>query len=406
MTNSVTRALRHLPGAASVALASGLVNLLGYVLTVVAARVLVPEQFGAFAALLSVIIVGNVAAMAVQAVVARSVAAQAGTAPPVVLVTGLIAGGVLTLAAPAIATLLRLDVAAVVAVAVAVAALAAAAGPIGVAQGSERFVLLAGLLLAQGVLRVVGGFVGLLVGETVTAAMVGVALGLCAAALAGWLMVPLTGGHRSRGAGRQVLAAAAVLLGFVTLSNIDVVLARGVLDLDQSGAYGVGSIITKISFWMPQFIPVMAFARLSQHDRRAAALRLSLISVLLSGVVVVVASAALADPIVRLVAGDSYLPVAPLLWRFALLGALLALAQVTVFSALARRDGLTTVLVWFSLAALVALVAPADTVAHVVTAACAVAAVLVLVTAIRETRRARTTPSGGAPPRRATGALG
>lgn len=386
MSSFADKARRHLPGAASVAVATGLANLLGYALTVVAARVLAVSDFGAFAALLSMIIVGNVAAMAVQAQVARSVARGEATTGLVVLTSAGVVAGAVAIASPFLARALAVDTAAVVAMAVAVGALTAAAGPIGVAQGTERFVLLAALLLGQGSLRVAGGFLGVLVTGSATSAITGVAVGLAVAAAAGWLVAPVA--HRGAGQAqaRQVVHAAAVLLGFVLLSNVDVILARILLGPDQSGAYGAGAIITKVAFWLPQFIPVLAFARLSQRERHGSALRLALVAVLASGVVTVVAAAALATPIIRLVAGQQYLPVAPLLWRFALLGALLALGQVTVFSALARRDRATLVLVWLSLGALVLLVLPAATVGYLVTAAVGVAAALVAVTGVREMR--------------------
>jgi O-antigen/teichoic acid export membrane protein len=378
--------MRHLPAAASVAVATGLVNVLGYTLTIVAARVLAAEEFGGFAALLSVIIVGNVAAMAVQAHVARSVASGRGTTPSLVLRSSVVLTAALLLSAPVLSRLLAIEASAVVAVAVSIGALTATAGPIGVAQGSERFVTLAGLLLMQGVLRAGGGLVGVLLMSNTTGAMSGIAAGLTAAAIVAWLAVPLSHHGRGKTEWRPVVRAASLLLGFVLMANVDVILARVVLDPEQSGAYGVGSIVTKVAFWLPQFIPVMAFARLSQRERHGSALRLALLAVVASGLVVVVATAVLAEPIVEVVAGEQYLPIAPLLWRFAVLGALFALAQVTVFSALARGDRTTTVLVWLALAALVLLVLPMDTVSLVVTAAVSVAAALVIVTGGREIR--------------------
>ena len=384
---SGSRGLLH--GAALVALATALANALGYLLTIVAARALAPAGFGAFSALLAVIIIGNVAALAVQAVVARDVAQAGPSDARGALATGLAAGALALALSPVLARVLQIpSVAPVAASAVAVAALAAAAGPIGVAQGRERLGTLAGLLLAQGALRVLGGMVGLLTNRSVTGAMTGLAGGLVAAAVISWAVVrPTRSTDRPGLHGRQVWSAAVVLLGFVAFTNADVIVARAVLSPVESGAYGAGSIVTKIAFWLPQFVPVVAYARLSRQQHRSRALRVSLVAVTLSGSLILTTTALAGDLILRVLAGNRYLELAPALWWFALLGAVLALAQVTVYSALARRDATTTVIVWMALMTLIAASASASTVVQVVSRATAVALVLLAVTLVREARR-------------------
>ena len=384
---SGSRGLLH--GAALVALATALANALGYLLTIVAARALAPAGFGAFSALLAAIIIGNVAALAVQAVVARDVAQAGPSDARGALATGLAAGALALALSPVLARVLQIpSVAPVAASAVAVAALAAAAGPIGVAQGRERLGTLAGLLLAQGALRVLGGMVGLLTNRSVTGAMTGLAGGLVAAAVISWAVVrPARSTDRPGLHGRQVWSAAVVLLGFVAFTNADVIVARAVLSPVESGAYGAGSIVTKIAFWLPQFVPVVAYARLSRQQHRSRALRVSLVAVTLSGSLILTTTALAGDLILRVLAGNRYLELAPALWWFALLGAVLALAQVTVYSALARRDATTTVIVWMALMTLIAASASASTVVQVVSRATAVALVLLAVTLVREARR-------------------
>jgi len=383
-----------LSGAAIVAVATGVANVLGYLLTIVAARTLPPQEFGAFAALLSVIIVGNVAALAAQAVVARAVATGTPWDARSGLVWGLTLGSLGVLASPLVAGALRLgSPVPAVAVSVAVAALAAAAGPIGVAQGRERTGTLAFLIVAQGAFRVSGGIAGLLATGSLEGSIGGLAAGLVVSALLAWAVVRPRPAARRALRGRDVAAAAAVLLGFVALSNADVVVARAVLEPAASGAYGAGAVITKVAFWLPQFVPLIAYARLSRREHRERALRLSLLTVAASGAGVVLVSTVGAEQVLWLVGGPRYLELAPVLWWFALLGAVLALAQVTVYSALARRDRTTTVLVWLALVALVGATASATTVVQVVSRAVLVAVVLVLVTGARELRR----PGDGEP---------
>lgn len=361
-------------------------NVLGYLLTIVAARSLPTADFGAFGALLALVIIGNVAALAVQATVARR-AAHGGTG---LAGTGLLAAAIVTAlvaaTAPATAPLLQLDgPGPMVAVAVALGGLAVAAVPLGLVQGREQFERLAALVLVQTVLRVGGGIAGILATGTLLGTLAGLALGLLAAAGVAWLWVRPPLGAGSLGGAREVLAAATTLLGFVLVTNIDVVLARALLEPRASGLYAAGSIITKVAFWVSQFVPLLAFPRLTQAARRERALRLSLATVGLIGAGVVAVSALLAEPIITVVAGERYLAVAPLLGWFALLGSLLAVANVAVYAGIARRDGWTTVLVWLALAALVggALALRPDA-GGLVRLACAVAATLAAVAAVRE----------------------
>ena len=65
----------------AVAVGTSLANALGYVLTVVGARVLGPAEFGAFGALLALVIADSVAALAVQATTARSTAKGQAVVP-------------------------------------------------------------------------------------------------------------------------------------------------------------------------------------------------------------------------------------------------------------------------------------------------------------------------------------
>jgi O-antigen/teichoic acid export membrane protein len=363
-------------------------NVLGYLLTIVAARSLPTADFGAFGALLALIIIGNVAALAVQATVARRTAHEdtglAGTG----LVTAALVTVLVAATAPVTAPLLRLDgPGPMVAVALALGGLAVAAVPFGLVQGREQFERLAALVLVQTVLRVGGGLVGILATGELLGTLVGLALGLALAAVAAWAWVRPRLGAGSLGGAREVLAAATTLLGFVLVTNVDVVLARALLEPRASGLYAAGSIITKVAFWVSQFVPLLAFPRLTQAARRERALRLSLATVGLIGAGAVGVAVLLAEPIVTVVAGDRYLAVAPLLGWFALLGSLLAIANVAVYAGIARRDGWTTLLVWVALAALVggALALRPDA-GGLVRLACAVAATLAAVAAVRELR--------------------
>ncbi|TDC45570.1 hypothetical protein E1212_28700 [Jiangella ureilytica] len=361
-------------------------NLLGYALTVAGARSLGPHEFGAFSALLALIIVGNVAALAVQATTARAAAMGRPVAPAVRsgLILAVLIGVALTALSPVAESVLQLPSALpAVAAAVAIAALTATAPSLGIIQGHERFGPLAALVTIQAALRVGGGLVAMALDPTATSALIGIALGFVAAGIVAWTvarpaasaLLSLRGGF----AARATLSSGAMLLGFVVLTNIDVILARHVLSPEASGLYAAGSIFTKIAFWLPQFVPMLAFPALADPARRRTAVSLGVAAVAGCGVALTALSWLLAEPAVDLVAGPSYGDVAPWVAGFAGLGALYALAHLLVYAHLARRDRWTTGVLWAVLAAyVVAVEVWATTLAGVLVPGLVAAALIVL----------------------------
>ena len=94
----------------------GGMNLALYVFTAVAARLLGPREYGAFASLMAVLIVVSVLQLGIQATAARRISADPEHVGQIErevlrlsLRAALVVGGLLLLAAPAIDRLLRLD---------------------------------------------------------------------------------------------------------------------------------------------------------------------------------------------------------------------------------------------------------------------------------------------------------
>lgn len=341
-----------------VAVGTSVAGALGYVLTVVGARWLGPDEFGAFSALLAIIVVGNVAALAVQATTARATTtgAPAGPAVRTGVVMTVVITAVLGACSPLVSMALQVPATAALATAVAIGALTATAGPLGIVQGRERFRLLAALVAIQAAFRVGGGLVGMALMPSSTGGLLGVAAGLIMGAAVAW---SATRPNLSRPAGHALRATAAsgvMLLGFVVMTNIDVMLARHVLPAHASGLYAAGSIFTKVVFWLPQFVPMVAFPALSDSARRRAALTLGTLAVAGCGFVLTVLTWAFAEPAVRLVAGSEYLDVSMWIGGFSGLGALFALAHLLIYAQLARGDRWTTGVLWTVLVAYVAVV--------------------------------------------------
>lgn len=361
--NRRTQLTARVATAGGIAAATSIANVIGYALTVVAARLLEPAEFGAFGALLALIIAGSVAALAVQATVAQARARREPVASAVRsgLVLALAAGLGLGLLSPALRAFLQLpSVAPVLAAAVGIAAMTVTATAIGLVQGAERFAALGVLVAGQAALRVAGGLAGMAVRPTASGALVGVAAGLVAGAVGSWLVArpPLRPATRATfGASmKATLAAGALLLGLVVVTNADVFLARHVLSAQDSGLYVAGSVFTKIAFWLPQFVPLVAFPALTDPKRRRGAFRLGLLAVVGCGTVLVVGTAVLAGPAVSVVAGSRYADLGSWVPAFTALGALFAVAQLLVYAHLAKRDLPTTAAVWGVLLCYVAVV--------------------------------------------------
>src|SRR5690606_36149108 len=191
-----------------------------------------------------------------------------------------------------------------------------------------------------------------------------------------------------------VLRAVQVQAALMALSSADLIVVRIVLDDVDASRYSLGTIATKIAFWLPQAVGVVLYPRMAQPAHSARAIRdaLSVLSVI--GVVAVL-GAAVAAPLAPLFAGQDYAPIQGLLWMFALHGAILAVLQGALLSAIAVARTALAAVTWVGLALEVALMlAFARSIGTLIGTAVAVAAVtttivavVVLRTAARTTQR-------------------
>ena len=348
-------------GGLSVLVALTAANGLGYLLTVVASRRLGPEGYGALAALLGLVLVGNVLALGLQAVVARRVVAggvadAARWAPRVTAAGAAALGVVALLVSPAVVDLLHLGSAwPAVLLAATLVPLTVLGGQLGLLQGAERMHALAVLYVVGGVGKVGGGVAGVLVGGSVTATMAGTALGAAAAAVVGAVQV-----RRALPAARSVAplpagvlaetARATYSLGALfTLTNVDVVLARSALPPREAGLYAVGAVVAKAAFWLPAVVSVVALPGLADPGRRQRTAGRALAAVAGCGLVVTAGCAVAGSWVVRAVGGSAYVGLAGTLWLFAAVGSLFAVAQVLLYSRIAAEDRRVAAPMWLLL---------------------------------------------------------
>lgn len=386
----------------SVALLAG--NALAYLMVVLAARLLAPEAFGELATLQGLLLIGVVPAAGMQATAALMLAGDRGRggrrdAVRAVHRTALVVTGgtvLLALAAvPVLAGIFRLETGALLWLVAVLVPHVLAGGYDGILQGTGRPVALAVAMCALGIAKVSGGITGLLLVATPGGVLAGMAAGAGAGAAVSWWLCGRPGASRrtDRALTLRVGRAAAALLGFVVLTNLDLLLARHHLPAAEAGRYAVGSILFKIAFWLPQGLTVALVPGLARPEERGRNLALGAGAMAVVAAVMVPA-VAVAEPLVRAVLG----PGTPdAVWLFAMLGSLLAVAQLLLYSGIAGSDPVATVAVWSATAAQCLLVTVLAVqgragIVSVVGSALVVVAGLVVHGAVRAVRDGRRTP--------------
>jgi len=391
----------------SIAIAVGVMNVATYGFTMIAARVLGPEKYGALASLMATLLVFGVLQLGLQATAARRISAEPEhvgqierSIMQVTYRAALVLGALLVLAAPLINVVLRLDnLLAAALIGVAAVPMSIMGGQAGILQGERRWGPLAAMYVAAGVPRLVLGTALLLWEPTVVNAMVAVTVGLFAPVVLGWVALrnkrrPGTGtAHSARALIKESLHNCQALLAFFAVSNVDVVIARNVLADQEAGLYAAGLIMAKAVLFLPQFVVIVAFPSMSSASERRRALIRSLGLVATLGVLSTAVAWLLPGVAGVFVGGAEYAEVEPRLWLFAALGTLLAMLQLLVYSVLARQGQRSVYAVWLALVAMVVAGLTTSTVSGLLTVVLVVDALLLaLLLGASLTTLRRTTP--------------
>ncbi len=342
-------------------------NIATYSFQMVAARILGPAQYGGVASLMALLLVVAVAQLGLQATAARRISATPDHVAQIERVilrvtyrASLALGLVMLAAAPVVWKVLRLDsIVPAVLVAVATVPLTVLGGQIGILQGERRWLALGAMYVMMGVPRLVIGGVFISIRPTEGAAMAAVALSLVLPVVLGWFVLrhPRVPGEDSelnalRPTLRETISNSMALFAFFVLSNADIVIARNTLDSHDAGLYAGGLILTKAVLFLPQFVVVVAFPSMSTPAERKRALTRSLALVAAVGGCGIVGAWLLSDVAMIFIGGAEYDDVQTRLWQFAILGTLLSMLQLLVYSVLARQGTRSAYLVWGSVAVL------------------------------------------------------
>jgi O-antigen/teichoic acid export membrane protein len=343
--------------------ASVVANAMGYVLSVLLARGLTPDDFGAMGALLALGVIGTIPYTAVQLSVSRRATdargrgerVSRGSALRLGLVVGLaLCAGFVAVAVP-LAAYLHLESAwHVVVVGMILVPMLVGAAANGVLLGEERIGRLSVAAVTSGATRVLAVAIALALGGGVGSALVAMVAGAVAATGVVIALVP-AGGKAPiplRTAAQSLQSGAVTLTAYFLLTNVDVPIARHHLTGPDSGTYALASIFTKICLWGPQFLAVVAFPRMHRTDGRFASLGVAGLTAAF-GLAVSAVLVPFGGVIVQLVAGREVPEAADLAPLFGLLGTAWAVINVAVLHDIATRPRGRGLWVWAVAAGLV-----------------------------------------------------
>lgn len=409
-------------GAASAAVtaATMLTNGLAYLVPVVGARRLSAADLSALATVLALAAIATVPGLGLQIAVAVHRARYGGVpATRLTLGTAAVTGSAVLVAAPLLAASLRLSPGLIGLLAAMSVTVVLGCRWLGETQGDQRFLRLAAGLTVFALGRYAGVAVGLALGAGLVGSLVaGTLTGILALPVLARLAAPersaaaepsasperatstagrAAGSDESAPAGGQVLdgrrvaTASSATLAMLVLSYADLILARQLLPAAESGAYAVGSVLTKGAIWAPQVVTVLVLPRLARGDRRARTVAVALVAA--CGVVLVAGTAVASDLAVRLAGGPGYPTLAGYAPLFTAAGALYAVVFVLTNARVAAGVRLPAAPLWIATAVLVVVtrfVAP-HTLGGILTCAVATAAATTLALAWLGRRR---TPDG------------
>ena len=387
-----------------IAVAMGVQNLSAYGFTIIAARLLGPGDYGALAAVMGLLLVVNVVSLALQATGARRVSASPEDRDRIeadmltaTYKSALAVGLICLLSVPLVTAALRLDSPLVAGmIALTAVPLTVMGGQAGILQGERRWLSLALIYLGMGLGRLLFGTIGLLLERDTLGAMTGVAVGAVIPVLVGSAALRrrtaitvraaaalvASGPGRSRRVVRELFHNSHALLAFFALSNVDVILARVLLDDVHSGLYAGGLILAKAVLFLPQFVVVVAFPSMSASDARIGMLLRALGTVLAIGLAATLFAWLFPELAVAFIGGDAYSRLGAMIWAFAAVGTVWAMIQLLVYNVVARQNKGAVAVVWAGLVALVVLSPLVTSVSFLLTAVVVVETMVLLLLAL------------------------
>jgi O-antigen/teichoic acid export membrane protein len=370
-------------------------QVLAYAASVIAARLLVPAEFGAFGAMQGITQIGTPIGLAIQAIAARRLVKNSANKHHDLLKFGLEVSIAVVLATLLISfplsSIFNIDYFVLALTIGAIAPFVFISTQLGIAQGKEFYLKLAGIYIVFGIGRSISAIVGLFIYPE----LISVGIGFFGGTLLSAIVAHFILGNskkfwktdRAEHSVKELWKATQALFALYVLVNIDVLLARIVLTPEDSGIYTVGMLVAKIAFFMPQAITVVLFPKMGKND--SSALRLAVLGTSLIGAMYIGVTYIASEFVVNAIGGSGYSELYSEVWLFAIEGSLFAVLQVLLYGRIAREDTKVSVLLWVAsiIATIGVWLIPNDSVITVVWTLIWVTFVLVVVAAITELRQ-------------------
>ena len=369
-------------------------QVLAYAASVIAARLLVPSEFGAFGAMQGITQIGAPIGLAIQAIAARRLVKNSQNKHHDLLKFGLevaIAVMVATLIISyPLSFIFNIQYLVLVLTIGALAPFVFISTQLGIAQGKEFYFKLAAIYIVFGIGRSVSAIVGLIVYPEIISVGIGFFGGTLLSAIVAHFILgnskKFWKTDRADQSINELWKATQALFALYVLVNIDVLLARIVLTPEESGIYTVGMLVAKIAFFMPQAITVVLFPKMGRND--SSALRLAVLGTALIGTGYVGVCYFGSEFVVDAIGGSNYSDLYSELWLFAIEGSLFAILQVLLYGRIAREDTKVSILLWAGsiLATLSVWLIMVDTVITVVSSLIGVTFILTIIAGFSELR--------------------
>ncbi len=394
MASSTEERKRLIQGVVVVGAGLAVPQVLAYIASVVAARLLIPADFGAFGAMQGITQIGTPIGLGIQALAARRLVKNSQNKHHDLLRFGLeisiaVFLATLILSFP-LSAIFHIDYFVLVLTIGAIAPFVFLSTQLGIAQGKEFYLKLAGIYIVFGIGRSISAIVGLVIYPELISVGIGFFAGTALSAIVAHFVLgnskKFWQTNRAENGINELFKATQALFALYVLVNIDVLLARIVLSQEESGIYTVGMLVAKIAFFMPQAITVVLFPKMGKND--SSALRLAVIGTAFIGSIYVAICYIGSEFVVNAIGGKGYSELYSEVWLFAIEGSLFAILQVLLYGRIAREDTKVSILLWVGsfIAATSVWIIAIDTIASVVYSLIAVTLVLVIIAAVTELR--------------------
>ena len=319
-------------------------QVLAYAASVIAARLLVPAEFGAFGAMQGITQIGTPIGLAIQAIAARRLVKNSANKHHDLLRFGLEISIAVMLATLLISfplsSIFNIDYIVLVLTIGAIAPFVFISTQLGIAQGKEFYLKLAGIYIVFGIGRSISAIVGLFIYPELISVGIGFFGGTLLSAIVAHFILgnskKFWKTERADESIKELWKATQALFALYVLVNIDVLLARIVLTPEESGIYSVGMLVAKIAFFMPQAITVVLFPKMGRND--SSALRFAVLVTTLIGAGYIAVTYFASEFVVNAIGGSGYAELYSEVWLFAIEGSLFAVLQVLLYGRIARED--------------------------------------------------------------------